>query len=303
MAAKYYDKILFKNACFRDLATNNGPYLVINGTDVVTGTRIGFTQDFFDLLASDLDPYPVSRAVAASSAVPGVLTPITLNNYSGEHPTVPPDWLAKPYGPDAGMAGRRVGALKLFLNSTNYPYLHLVDGGVADNLGLRVYLELLSYLGLNPELAHQGSLEKVRKVVFICVNAYVKDEKTWDHKAKTPGSIPVAIAADGVTMEHYSSDTLAWLAAATDKLRSYPGLKDKVSFYSIDLSFDQFSNHSEAAYFLSLPTTFFLKSHVVDDLKAAAHTLLYQHPDFKRLMTDLGTSSTSLPAGPSGAAK
>jgi NTE family protein len=300
LAAKYYDKILFKNACFRDLATNNTPYLLINTTDLITGTRVAFNQDFFDLLASDLDPYPISRAVAASSAVPGILTPITLNNYSGEHPVVPPAWFAKPYGPDSGMAGRQVAALKLFLNSTNYPYLHLVDGGVSDNLGLRVYLELLSYLGLNPELMHEGSLEKVRKVIFLCVNAYVRDDKSWDRTAKTPGSIPVVIAADAVTLHHYSTDTLAWLAAAIEKLRSNPDLKSKVEFYSIDLSFDQFREQSEAAYFLSLPTTFFLKSHVVDDIKAAAHTLLYQNPDFKKLMTDLGASSTSPPTRPAG---
>jgi NTE family protein len=303
MAAKYYDKILFKNACFRDLATNNTPYLIINSTDIVTGTRVGFSQDLFDLLDSDLDAFPISRAVAASSAVPGVLTPITLNNYSGEHPMVPPDWIAKPYGPDAGMAGRQVGALKLFLNNTNYPYLHLVDGGVSDNLGLRVYLELLSYLGLHPELMRQGLLEKVRKVVFISVNAYVRDEKSWDRKAKTPGSIPVALAADAVTMRNYSTDTLAWLENAMEKLRIQPDLKKKVDFYAIDLSFDQFPEQTEAAYFLNLPTTFFLKSHVVDDLKAAAHTLLYQNPDFKRLMTDLGAGSPSLPAGRAGAGK
>jgi NTE family protein len=178
-----------------------------------------------------------------------------------------------------------------------------VDGGVSDNLGLRVYLELLSYLGLNPELLHQGRFEKVRKVIFICVNAYVHDEKSWDHKAKTPRSIPVAIAADAVTMRDYSADTLAWLAAAIEKLRSYPDLRNKLDFYSIDLSFDQFREQSQAAYFLSLPTTFFLKSPVVDDLKAAAHTLLYQNPDFKKLMTDLGASSTSLPAGRAGALK
>ena len=303
LAAEYYDHILFKHACYRDLATNNTPYLVINSTDVVTGTRMGFTQDFFDLLASDLGAFPLARAVAASSAVPGVLTPITLNNYSGGHSAPAPAWLTRPYGPDAGMAGRQVGALKLFLDSTNYPYLHLVDGGVSDNLGLRVYLELLSYLALNPELLHQGSLAKVRKVVFLCVNAYVRDEKTWDRKARTPGSIPVAVAADAVTMRHYSSDTLAWLEAAIDKLRQHPELKNKVDFYSIDLSFDQFKEQSQAAYFLSLPTSFFLEDHVVDELKAAARNLLYQHPGFQKLMTDLGASSTNRPTAAGGLAK
>jgi NTE family protein len=179
------------------------------------------------------------------------------------------------------------------LNSTNYPYLHLVDGGVSDNLGLRVYLELLSYLALNPEQAKQSSLRKVRKVIFICANAHVVSQKGWDRKAKTPGSIPVAVAADAVTMQHYSTDTLAWLGAAIDRLRNHPGLKSKVDFYSIDLSFDQFSDPEQAAYFLSLPTSFFLKDHVVDELEVAAHVLLYQHPDFKKLMTDLGARSTN----------
>ena len=169
----------------------------------------------------------------------------------------------------------------------------VVDGGVADNLGLRVYLEFLSYLYLNPELLRQPALEKVRKVVFICVNARVRDEKGWDRKARTPRSIPVAIAADAVTMEHYSNDTLAWLGSAIEKLRDYPDLKGKVDFYAIDLSFDQFSDESKATYFLNLPTTFFLKSPVVDELKEAAHTLLYQHPEFKKLMTDLGGSAIS----------
>jgi NTE family protein len=179
----------------------------------------------------------------------------------------------------------------MFLNSTNYPYLHLVDGGVSDNLGLRVYLDLISYLSLNPELVHKTSLEKVRKVIFLCVNAHVPDEKGWDRKAKTPRSIPVAVAADGTTMEHYSADTLTLLGLGIERLRNYPGLKDNVKFYSIDLSFDQFSDESEAAYFLSLPTSFFLESPVVDKLKTAAHTLLFQHPEFKKLMTDLGANS------------
>ena len=36
LAAEYYDEILFKNARFQDLASNNSPYLVINATDIAT---------------------------------------------------------------------------------------------------------------------------------------------------------------------------------------------------------------------------------------------------------------------------
>ncbi len=303
LAAKYYDQILFKNARFHELATNDGPYLIINSTDIATGTRLSFTQHFFDVLASDLDTFSLARAVAASSAVPGLLTPITLNNYSGQHPVTTPAWVAKQYGADAGAAGQQAAALSTFLNATNYPYLHMVDGGVSDNLGLRAYLDVISLLESNPELAGPTWPEKVRKVIFISVNATVHHERGWDQTAKTPGSIRVALAADARTMEHYSADTLAWLQSEIKNLRNRPDLKNKVSFYAIDLGFKQFSRPSEAEYFLSLPTTFSLSDQVVDELRVAAHTLLYQNPDFKKLMTDLGAAPADRSGRADGAVK
>lgn len=173
-----------------------------------------------------------------------------------------------------------------------------MDGGVSDNLGLRAYLDAISLLESNPELAGKTLPEKVRKVIFISVNATVHHERGWDRKSKTPGSIPVALAADARTMEHYSADTLAWLQSEIKNLRNQPDLKNKVSFYAIDLSFKQFSEPSEAEYFLSLPTTFSLSTRVVDQLKTAAHTLLYQNPDFKKLLTDLKASQAEAPRGP-----
>ena len=59
------------------------PYLLLNATDMTLGARFEFTQDQFDLLCSDLSVVPVARAVAASSAFPILLSPLTLHNYSG----------------------------------------------------------------------------------------------------------------------------------------------------------------------------------------------------------------------------
>ena len=43
-------------------------------------------------------------------------------------------------------------------------------------------------------------------------------------------------------------------------------------------------------HFLSLPTSFNLPDETVDELREAAHVLLYNNEEFKRLMTDLGAS-------------
>lgn len=190
-----------------------------------------------------------------------------------------------------------------FLNNTNYPFLHLVDGGGADNLGLRDYLDAISLAEANPELVRQKFSAKVRKVIVISVDAAVHHEKNWDRTTKTPGAIPVAMAASARIMEHYTADTLTWFHRAIDSLRARPDLKDRVSFDAVDLSFGQFSEPSQVQYFLSLPTTFNLNAHVVDELKTAAHTLLYQNADFKKLLTDLGANAPGASRGANGAAK
>src|SRR5208283_820011 len=78
LAAEYYDELLFHGATFGDLGKPGAgrPFLVINATNISTSTPLQFTQDQFDLIGSDLNRYPISRAVAASSAVPLLFTPI-----------------------------------------------------------------------------------------------------------------------------------------------------------------------------------------------------------------------------------
>jgi NTE family protein len=62
------------------MESSDGPFVAIHATDLTIGSPFTFVQDQFDYLCSDLSTYPVARAVAASSAVPLVFSPITLRN-------------------------------------------------------------------------------------------------------------------------------------------------------------------------------------------------------------------------------
>lgn len=80
LAVDLYDEVVFKHATFATLlqpAPHRRPYLLLNATDMTLGARFEFTQDQFDLLCSDLSRVPVARAVAASSAFPVLLSPLT----------------------------------------------------------------------------------------------------------------------------------------------------------------------------------------------------------------------------------
>ena len=93
LAADYYDRILFEGATFGDLRGRGGPFTNVAATEVTTGARVTFNQNTFDLLCSDLNAMRLSRAAAASSAVPVVLSTVTLNNYGGSCGYEVPPWV------------------------------------------------------------------------------------------------------------------------------------------------------------------------------------------------------------------
>src|SRR5271168_5036128 len=93
LAARLYDKVLFNGATFADLNRGTGPFIDVSSTDIANGSRVSFNQGLFDVLCSDLGAVPLSRAAAASSAVPVVLSPVTINNYGGTCNYTLPDWL------------------------------------------------------------------------------------------------------------------------------------------------------------------------------------------------------------------
>ena len=83
LAADFYDEILFNGATFADLDRRKDLLVLASATDVSTGARLDFGQELFDAICSDLNAVRLSRAAAASSAVPVALSPVTLNNYGG----------------------------------------------------------------------------------------------------------------------------------------------------------------------------------------------------------------------------
>ncbi len=299
LAAEFYDNILFKRATFADLQSRPGPFIVINSTDISTGARFEFTQRQFDLMCSDISTFPVSKAVAASSAVPGLLTPITLNNYSGTCGFNPPEWITRPYTFEDGRDRLRAMELLPLLDSTNKPYVHVVDGGVSDNLGIRAVLDGINAISRQPELIDGLDPLKVKRVVLISVNAYSSPPKDWDQREAPPGSLTTASAAAGHTLDRYSIETLELAREEFERWRQRLKQRDNqsnpVEFYPINLAFTKFKKPEQKNFFLSLPTSFFLPSTAVDELENAGRNLLEDDPVFQQLLKDLGATRKTAP--------
>ncbi len=190
LAAAYYDEILFEGATFRDFLRPTAPALVINATDLATGSRFGFTQLYFDLLCADLKRYPVSRAVAASSAVPVLLSPITLRNYTPQCDYRPPAWLEQAlHNPEDPRRRAEARDLLSYEDPEKRRYVHLVDGGIADNLGLRGAFQLVSLQDDTEETFRYIGHPHPRVILFILVDAETHRGVTHAGRARRPGHL------------------------------------------------------------------------------------------------------------------
>lgn len=304
LAADYYDKHVFEGKTFGDLLALKEPMIVINATDMVHGTRFSFVQDTFDAICSDLSSFPVARACAASSAVPLVLSPITVRNHAGECGYQMTPALAQAMVPPRDITSRRfdlANNMLPFLDSKRKPYIHLVDGGVADNLGLRALLERVTLMGDPWTTLKANGMENVHKVVFVVVNAETEIDDKWDRWEKMPPFAAMLDSYSSIAIERYNRETVALLSESfgrwADEIRlgrcgsgpisTEPGGCGDIDFYLIQVRFDALEDETERSALKRLPTSFALEPEQVDHLKDAAHRILKRSREFQRLLGDL----------------
>jgi NTE family protein len=303
LAAEYYDQYIFDGATFGDLAVKKGPIILINATDMVTGIRVAFTRDSFNVLCSDLSTYPVARAVAASSAVPILLSPITLRNYAGTCGYEIPEDLKKIWAQRPAVSRQFYYANSLipYLDSAKKTYIHLVDGGVADNLGLRALLDRVMAFGDIWTTIKNTPLKNVHKVVFVVVNAETEVSHRWDKMESPPALAAMIDSYSSVSIARYNFETLMLLRESFDTWKEEirtnrcspgpvmtdPGSCGDIEFYMVEVKFDALSGEEERTYFKMLPTSFVLKPEEVDKLRDAAHRILVQSPEFQRVLKNL----------------
>ncbi len=303
LAAEYYDKHIFEGGTFGDMVARKGPFIIINATEMTHGTRVRFTQGAFDVICSDLSLFSVARAVAASSAVPMALTPITLRNYAGTC------GFKTPEGFERGLEGRDIlerqfhlfNDISPFLDSEKKPYIHLVDGGVGDNLGLKAVLDRIIARGSVWRAIRGTPLENVRKVVFIMVNAETKPDPKWDKTERVPTFGVMLASYSSIAIDRYNQETISLLRESVgswaDEIRTQrckgeavftsPGPCGDIRFYVVEVKFDALKDKTERMHFERLPTSLKLAPEEVDKTRDAARRILAESEEFQRLLLDL----------------
>lgn len=179
-----------------------------------------------------------------------------------------------------------------------------MDGGLADNLGLRAVYDLYVRGGIRARI-NDGT---IHRFLVIVVNARTDNPQTIQKEESPPGLGTVAYKTATISMDHYSFETVEAFrelleersrtqrsindcqklldAHAADGYKIAPLAGGKMKLYLVDLAFDNLSSLEERAYFKSLPTSFSLTEDQVNKLIEVGGRLLIEHPEFKRFMDE-----------------
>ena len=323
LAAEFYDREVFSGGTYADvIAQRKRPFVILNATDLSTGAQFPFMQDQFDLLCSDLSGVKLARAAAASSAFPGGLTPLTFQNYAGSCDYQQPAWVDRAIKDhksrlNAGRtarADRRVDYTqtqtdaKTHISQPARKYIHLTDGGVADNIGLREPLTALASENSSWSVFTRINFAQVDKLVVIVVNAATNPATARDKTPKVPGLLETVTTVATIPLDNYSFETLEMLRATVKEFNKemdfISGCKDlaaekgkqcaldiptphQIEFFPVEVAFEYIQSDEERDWYKNLPTSFELPRETVDKLRAVGRRILDEDPQFRKLVEEL----------------
>ena len=310
MATDFYDEEIFKGTKYADLVNRKTkPYLMVNATDVSLGSRFTFEQAQFDPMCADLGGVDLARAVAASSNFPVAFPPMTIDNHSGScgYNQKQPGWIAEAEKDLLINPSRYKNAIqfKTYQDSKQRPFIHLLDGGIADNLGLRGPLQ--SLVSTDTELSLQTKMNDgiIKKLLIITVDAKNRPDLNYDTSAIPPSVSDVLKVVANVPMDNFSFETAETLRKSFDDLK-----KDKNTYLAcqsqlqqhcpaatlstpapkipqldfVYIGFDLLSNPAERNKFFNMKTSFSLSEAQINDLRDVAKRLLDESVTYQKFV-------------------
>jgi NTE family protein len=296
VAAAVYSRQIFKDHTYDSLPRAR-PFLIVNATDSSRGARFEFTQTQFDPMCRHVGELKVGRAVAASAAFPGLFPPLAIRSNAGNCRYELPEHLIQALNrstTEARLHSYATGVASYAM--TDRRYIHLLDGGVADNIGARVLIDALflnaSPISLVSRLPQAKGSGSIKRLVIILVNAKTAPDLRPDRHARPPSFLRIVPRVAFSTMANYSFETVNFLREIVDAKMAIKGQTTK-DIYIIEVGMEGIANDKDHAFFSHMPTTLHLPDDDIDHIASIGRAALRDNKDFQRLKRDLAKSSES----------
>jgi NTE family protein len=304
--AEIYDETMFHGATYADLMAKGLPQINIDATDINYGTVFPFNQDQFDLICSDLRGFPLARAVAASNGFPVIFAPINLTDYAQDCAPRVPQWVVQAESaPPLSREHYLAHIARLYLDPSKTSYVHLMDGGISDNLAMRGMINAaLSYS--SDFAAYQPSVLHIRRILAISVDGQSAANSSWPKQRSISSLGQIFDAVSGAQIDAYNFETLLLaknlVTTVTDQIRKARCQRspvidgapcDDVRGYFLHLSLDDVADPAVRERLQSIATGLTIPDHDVDLLIEAGETVVRQSPELKEFRREIPSSPAS----------
>ena len=193
----WLDENLYHGGAIADLWAPDHARVLINAADLYTGAPFAFTQPYFDAVCSDLAAVRIADAVAASMAVPVAFHPVAVATHPDKCAGPIPDWATKADGDRGSAQLSRVTAraFSMYRDPERMKYVHLVDGGVVDNLGLSALIAIHGAAQDKLTPLSPRDAVRVHRLSFLVINAERIHDEKWPLTARGPNGVEAASAS------------------------------------------------------------------------------------------------------------
>jgi NTE family protein len=304
--AEIYDETMFHGATYADLIANGLPQINIDATDINYGTVFPFNQDQFDLICSDLTSFPLARAVAASNGFPVIFAPINLTDYASDCAPRVPRWvLQAESAPHLSREHYLAHIARLYLDPNKTSYVHLMDGGISDNLAMRGMLNAVLSYSAN-FAAYQPDVLHIRRVLAISVDGQAAANSSWPKQRSISGLGQIFEAVSGAQIDAYNFETLllakSLVATFVDNIRTARCQRsalidgapcNDVRGYFVHLSLDDVADPAVRERLQSIATGLTIPSDDVDLLVKAGESVVRDAPELKEFRRDVESAPAS----------
>jgi NTE family protein len=175
------------------------------------------------------------------------------------------------------------------------PYIHLVDGGLADNLGLRSMLDRSQADGgLRGSVRHVSS-SKIKKLVIFAVNAERDPAERIDASDQVPTTGQVLDAllfgsgarATQETLGLLSDTVQTWRRELARTATGDDPFAPDAQIHVINVNLRDAPEAASRSFLLQIPTAFSIPPGDVDRLIEAGRSILQESPEFKALVRSM----------------
>jgi NTE family protein len=296
LEVEYFDRELFKGATVQDVMTRS-PRVIVSATDLVRAKPFAFTREQLNGICVDPESVPLARAVFSSAATPIYFAPLVMRSFPGQCGYHPPRTLALDTATIEDAYRRERAERLLSFLDPRYPYLHLADGALADNLGARAILDEVALGDTVNDALRRNGFSQARRMLFIVVDARTGFDRSYARRPEPLGIKRVMDAVVSVTFNRYSFETMNLMRERVKRWESevratrcagshvVPGC-ERFDVDLVELSFERVKDPQEREYLDRVPTSLTLSSEQIIRVRRAAHVLLEESGELRSFLEE-----------------